>query len=74
MVYATHVKLYHSGVGTTITALHQTYWIPKARQYVKLLLRRCVVHRKHTGKSYTAPDPVPLPKVRMQTPFFSDWG
>jgi len=26
MVYATHVKLYHSGVGTTITALRQSYW------------------------------------------------
>ena len=66
IVYAAHVKLYHSGVGNTVTALRQSYWIPTARQYVKSLLHRCVICRKHSGKSYTAPDPAPLPKVRMQ--------
>ena len=39
VVYAAHVKLYHSGVGSTVTALRQSYWIPIARQYVKSLLR-----------------------------------
>ena len=66
VVYAAHVKLYHSGVGSTVTALRQSYWIPTARQYVKSLLRRCVVCRKYSGKPYVAPDPAPLPKVRMQ--------
>jgi len=33
---------------------------------VKSVLHRCVAFRKHTGKSYTAPDPVPLPKARKQ--------
>ena len=66
VVYAAHVKLYHSGVGTTVTALRQSYWIPRARQYVRSLLRRCVICRKHSGKPYTAPDPAPLPKARLQ--------
>ena len=66
IVYTAHVKLYHSGVGSTVTALHQSYWIPTVRQYVKSLLRRCVVCRKHSGRPYTAPDPAPLPKERMQ--------
>ena len=66
VVHATHVKLYHSGIGSTVTALRQSYWIPSARQYVKSLLRRCVVCKKHSGKPYTAPDPAPLPKMRMQ--------
>jgi len=65
-VYAAHIKLYHSGVGTTVAALRQSYWIPAARQYVKSLLRQCVVCRKYSGKPYTAPDPAPLPKVRVQ--------
>ena len=64
-VYATHVKLYHSGVRSTVTALLQSYWIPTARQYVKSLFR-CVVCRKHSGKPYIVPDPVPQPKMRMQ--------
>lgn len=66
MVYAAHVKLYHSGVGSTVTALRQSYWIPTARLYVKTILRQCVVYRKHSNKPYTAPDLAPLPKVRIQ--------
>jgi len=58
--------LYHAGIGTTITALRQSYWIPRARQYVKSLLHRCIICRKHSGKPYAAPDPAPLPKARTQ--------
>ena len=66
VVYAAHAKIYHSGIGTTVTTLRQSYWIPRARQYVKSLFRRCVICRKHSGKPYAAPDPVPLPKARIQ--------
>jgi len=62
VVYAAHVKLYHSGVGSTVTALCQSYWMPTARLYVKSLLHQCVVCKKYSGKPYTAPDPAPLPK------------
>ena len=66
IVYATHAKLYHCGVSSTITALRQTYWIPAARQCVKGLLHRCTTCRKHNGKPYTPPDSAPLPKGRTQ--------
>jgi len=33
---------------------------------VKSLHHRCVICRKYSGKPYTAPDPAPLPKVRLQ--------
>ena len=36
--------------------------------YVKKLLRRCVVCTRLTGKPYRAPDPPPLPKVRITNP------
>ena len=62
-MYATHVKLYHSGVATTVTGLRQSYCIPRARQYVKSLLHRCVECTKHSSKSYTAPDPVRMQDV-----------
>ena len=61
-----HVKLCHSGTGSTMTALRQTYWIPAARQYIKSILRNCVVCFRVTGKPYTAPDPPPLPHLRTQ--------
>ncbi|XP_065883974.1 uncharacterized protein [Dysidea avara] len=45
IVYNTHVFLSHAGVGSTLTALRQTFWIPSGRQYVKKLLRQCTVCR-----------------------------
>ena len=35
LVYATHVKLCHTGVNNTVTALHQSYWISTIRQCVR---------------------------------------
>ena len=40
--------------------------MPSARQYMKTLLRWCVVCRKHSGKPYIASNPTPPLKVRIQ--------
>ena len=68
LVHATHVKLCHAGVNSTITALRQSYWIPTIRQCVKKILRKCVVCIKLIGKPYRIPDPPPLPKLRIEQP------
>ena len=51
-------------ISITVTTLHQTYWIPTARQYIKTLLHRCTICRRQCGKPYPLPDP--LPKNRVQ--------
>ena len=61
-----HVSLSHAGVGSTLTALRQSFWIPSGRQYVKKLLRHCVICRKHGGRPYATPESDPLSKVRVQ--------
>ena len=61
-----HVVLSHAGVGATLTALRQSFWIPSGRQCVKKILHRCTVCRRHGGRPYTAPETAPLPKVRVQ--------
>ena len=66
IVFDIHVAFCHSGTNATITALRQTYWIPAARQYIKNVLRNCVVCKRVAGKPYTAPDPPPLPHLRTQ--------
>ena len=55
----------------TLTALHQMYWVPCARQKIRTLLRKCVTCRKLAGRPYTAPDPPPLVKghVEQSIPF-----
>jgi len=59
-----HVRLFHSGTNATLTMLRQKFWIPTCRQRVKSILRRCTTCRRHMGKSYTIPDPPPLPEIR----------
>lgn len=71
LIMDTHQRNMHASKGTTITLLRQKYWIPSIRHVVGKTLRKCVPCRKVSGKSYTPPDPPPLPKDRMSdaTPF-----
>ena len=66
IIWDVHTKLYHSGTNATLTALRQTYWIPAARQYIKSVLRTCVICRLVSGKPYPTPDTAPLPYIRTQ--------
>ena len=68
IMYATHERIHHSGVSSTVTAIRQLYWIPAIRVYVRKLLRRCVTCVRLTGKPYQLPDPPPLPKTRTEDP------
>lgn len=60
-----HEKTFHAGHNITITSIQQRYWIPRIRQCVKSLIRKCVKCIKISGTPYSAPDPPPLPKDRV---------
>ena len=60
-----HERAQHSWLNHTLTHVRQHYWIPQARQFIKKLLRHCVTCRKVNGKRYKAPDPPPLPTIRL---------
>ena len=66
VVLSIHVQQLHSGVNSTLAAIRQRFWIPKARQRLKNVLRKCVICRKQGGKPYTVPDPPPLPTWRFE--------
>ena len=66
VIQQTHKKLHHAGVSATVTALRQFFWIPTIRQRVKTRLRQCVICNRFMGKPYQAPDPPPLPKMRVE--------
>ena len=75
IVYNVHIRSSHVGVGSTLSAFRQSFWIPTGRQYVKKLLHRCTVCRKHGGRPYAVPEAAPLPKMRVQeVPPFSITG
>ena len=64
VIRSIHSKVYHTGTIGTLTAITQSYWIPKGQQYVKMLLRQCTICKRHSGKPHATPDPPPLPKTR----------
>ena len=64
IIIMTHVNQLHSGVSNVISALRQRYWIPRIRQTVRNLLRKCVICRKVSGRPYSIPETPPLPKSR----------
>ena len=66
VVLSIHHQQLHSGVNSTLTAVRQRFWIPRARQLIRKILRKCVICRKQGGKPYTIPDPPPLPKWRLE--------
>ncbi|XP_052268234.1 uncharacterized protein LOC127869617 [Dreissena polymorpha] len=75
IVFDVHKNQLHSGVNSTITQIRQKYWIPSIRQCVRSLLRTCIQCTRVTGRPYAAPDPPPLPKVRVsEAPPFSVTG
>ncbi|XP_065917809.1 uncharacterized protein [Dysidea avara] len=75
IIRSIHIKLYHTGIIGTLTAIRQSYWIPRGRQYVKMLLRQCTICKRHSGKPYATPDPPPLPKTRtLDAPPFTVTG
>ncbi|XP_053390985.1 uncharacterized protein LOC128553823 [Mercenaria mercenaria] len=66
IVLDAHETQLHACTSALITHLRQRYWIPALRQYVQSLQRKCTQCRKVTGRPYAAPDPPPLPKMRVQ--------
>ena len=61
-----HVTLHHAGTSAALTALRQTYWIPAACHYIKSILHHCVTCNRVLAKSYSVPDPPPLPYLQIQ--------
>ena len=61
----------HGGVQETLASIRQQLWIPKGRQAVRNVIRRCVTCRKVEGKSYKYPGPpsLPLHRVVLNRPF-----
>ena len=62
-----HQHLHHIGVGGTIVALRQRFWIPSVCLLTWRMLRTCITCKKVTGSSYLLPSPAELPKFRLDT-------
>ena len=70
-IQRTHKYNLHGGVQETLASIRQQFWIPKGRQAVRNVLRRCVTCRKVEGKpcNYPGPPSLPLHRVVLNRPF-----
>ncbi|KAK6009883.1 hypothetical protein OSTOST_25159, partial [Ostertagia ostertagi] len=60
-----HQKLFHAGVSHLISELRNHYLIPRVRRVVNAVIRRCVVCRRHQGRSFSYPRIPDLPSQRV---------
>ena len=61
-----HEQVLHNGVKETLTEIRSRFWIVRGRSLAQKIVRRCRVCRRHEGRSYSAPQPPPLPSFRVE--------
>ncbi|UYV74622.1 hypothetical protein LAZ67_12000313, partial [Cordylochernes scorpioides] len=64
MICDSHVENCHAGVLFLMNKLRGKYWIVKARQTIKKIVRRCVTCRRFSAKPVVVED-APLPATRV---------
>ncbi len=65
LILESHKRVHHGGVRSTLTELGTKFWVLKGRQYVKKVLRSCLLCRKHEGKAFNPPPSAALPEFRV---------
>ena len=70
-----HEDIHHQCIRDTLNSSRQQYWILKGREAVKRVTRRCVVCKRHEGKSFPTPPMPDLPTNRVDdSPPFTNTG
>ena len=61
-----HLSVGHNLCRDTLTQVRTKYWIPKGRQFVKKVLRECIICRRFESKPLSYPSPPDLPEYRLR--------
>lgn len=65
IVQDAHKRVFHNGVKETLTEVRFQFWLVQGRQFVRMILHRCVVCRKTEGKPFKGKPSPPLPECRV---------
>ena len=71
LVQKLHYETLHGGVGLTMSAVRENYWVPKLRSLVKSVRRECWGCKRYQATALAAPLPGNLPedKISGETAF-----
>ena len=60
-----HELVLHNSQKETLNGLRTKFWIPKARNYIRKILFKCLLCKRHEGQPFTYPSPPDLPRSRL---------
>ena len=70
-----HRTVHHDGIRETVNCIREDYWILRARESVKRVLKKCVVCKRMEGKPFATPKIPQLPPERVsEEPPFTNTG
>ena len=70
-----HRTMHHDGIRETVNCIREDYWILRARESVKRVLKKCVVCKRMEGKPFATPKiPQLQPERVCEEPPFTNTG
>ena len=65
-----HYKLvFHNGVRETLNQIRTKFWITKPRNYIRRIIKKCVICNRHEGSPFQYSAPPDLPSYRLSDKF-----
>jgi len=61
-----HCETLHEGVGLTMAAMREKFWVPRLRHLVKKMTKNCWGCKQFQATAMAAPPPGPLPTNRTE--------
>ena len=76
LVEDSHLRTLHRGVGMTMARVRENYWIPRLRQLVLKVIKKCYGCRRFQAKALQQPPPgmLPLERTVGNHPFQAIWS
>ena len=65
IVDSCHRHVLHGRTRNTLAEFRSQYWMGKARQVIKAILRRCATCKRHQARPFNKPAPGQLPEFRV---------
>ncbi|XP_054709062.1 uncharacterized protein LOC129218764 [Uloborus diversus] len=70
VIFHEHLRVFHSGVSSTLAQVRKKFWIPKGRQTVKRVISTCLICKKYSLKpAKQLTGQLPLERIAESPPF-----
>ena len=65
LVVKHHKLVFHNDVRETLDQIRTKFWITKPRNYIRRIIKKCVICNCHEGSPFQYPAPPGLPSYRL---------